>query len=83
MTENTPPDPEVDDLGLTTEEWQDLQYAYNSARSNPPPGPSKPKRSAGWTSTPGAKSSPSPPPRRPRKPGGRPGAAAHRRPDRN
>jgi hypothetical protein len=29
MTENTPRHPEVDDLGLTSEDWLDLQFAYN------------------------------------------------------
>jgi hypothetical protein len=29
MTENAPPEPETDDLGLTTEKWWDLQYADN------------------------------------------------------
>ena len=83
MTEDTPPDRETDDLGLTHEEWMDLRFAYNFGTIDPAPGPSKPKRSPRWTSTPGAKSSASPMPRRPRRPGGRPGAAAHRRPDRN
>ena len=53
MTDNEPQHPEVDDLGLTSEDWEDLQFAYNStAVSNPLPGPSTRKRSAGWTSTP-------------------------------
>ena len=38
MTENAPPDPEADDLGLTAEEWRDLQYAYNYGTIEPVPG---------------------------------------------
>ena len=38
MTENAPPDPDRDDLGLTTEEWWDLQYAYNYGTIEPAPG---------------------------------------------
>ena len=38
MTENAPPDPETDDLGLTTEEWWDLQYAYKFGAIEPVPG---------------------------------------------
>jgi hypothetical protein len=38
MTENAPPDREADDLGLTTQEWQDLQYAYNYGTFEPAPG---------------------------------------------
>ena len=38
MTENAPPYPETDDLGLTTEEWQDLQYACNFGAIEPVPG---------------------------------------------
>jgi hypothetical protein len=38
MTENTPPDPGRDDLGLTTEEWWDLQFAYNFGTIDPAPG---------------------------------------------
>ena len=30
MTENEPQHPEVDDLGLTSEDWEDLRIAYNS-----------------------------------------------------
>jgi hypothetical protein len=38
MTENAPPDPDPDDLGLTTEEWLDLQFAYNYGTIDPAPG---------------------------------------------
>ena len=38
MTENAPPGPEADDLGLTAEEWLDLQYAYNYGTFEPAPG---------------------------------------------
>ena len=38
MTENAPPDPETDDLGPTTEEWQDLQFTYNFGTIEPVPG---------------------------------------------
>jgi hypothetical protein len=38
MTENAPPGPEADDLGLTDEDWQDLQYAYNYGTIEPDPG---------------------------------------------
>jgi hypothetical protein len=32
------PDPENDDLGLTADEWLDLQYAYNFGLIEPEPG---------------------------------------------
>ena len=38
MTENPPPDRETDDLGLTSEDWQDLQFAYNFGTIDPAPG---------------------------------------------
>jgi hypothetical protein len=38
MTENAPPDLKTDDLGPTTEEWRDLQYAYNLGTIEPVPG---------------------------------------------
>jgi len=38
MTENTPPDRETDDMGLTTEEWTDLRFAYNFGTIEPEPG---------------------------------------------
>jgi hypothetical protein len=38
MTENTPPDRETDDLGLTHEEWMDLRFAYNYGTIDPEPG---------------------------------------------
>jgi hypothetical protein len=38
MTENATQDPEVDDLGLTSEEWQDLQFAYNYGTIEPAAG---------------------------------------------
>ena len=38
MTENPPPNHETDDLGLTSEEWQDLQFAYNFGTIDPAPG---------------------------------------------
>ena len=83
MTVNAPHDPQVDDLGLTSENWLDLQYARKLRHDpSPLPGPSKRKRSARWT-TPAAKSGTSPPSRRPTKPGEHPGPIAHRRPSRN
>jgi hypothetical protein len=38
MTENTPRNPEVDDLGLASEDWLDLQFAYNFGTIEPAPG---------------------------------------------
>ena len=38
MTENPPPDRETDDLGLTSEDWQDLQVAYNFGTIDAAPG---------------------------------------------
>jgi len=38
MTENAPPDREGDYLGLTSEEWRDLQFAYNYGTIDPAPG---------------------------------------------
>jgi hypothetical protein len=38
MTQNPPPDRETDDLYLTSEEWQDLQFAYNFGTIDPAPG---------------------------------------------
>ena len=38
MTENPSPDREPDDLGLTSEDWQDLQFAYNFGTIDPAPG---------------------------------------------
>jgi len=38
MTENEPQDPEVDDLGLISEDWLDLQIAYNFGTIEPAPG---------------------------------------------
>jgi hypothetical protein len=38
MTENTPPDQQADDLGLTHEEWMDLRFAYNFGTIDPAPG---------------------------------------------
>jgi hypothetical protein len=38
MTENHPQDREVDDLGLTSEDWMDLQFAYNFGTIDPAPG---------------------------------------------
>ena len=38
MTENAPQHPEVDDLGLTSEEWDDLRIAYNFGMIDPAPG---------------------------------------------
>ena len=50
MTENEPQHPEVDDLGLTSEDWEDLQIRLHLRPvSIPLPGPSTRKRSAGWT----------------------------------
>jgi hypothetical protein len=38
MTENTPPDRESDDLGLTSEDWQDLIIGYHYGTIEPEPG---------------------------------------------
>jgi hypothetical protein len=38
MTEHAPPDREADDLGLTSKEWQDLQFACNYGTIDPAPG---------------------------------------------
>ena len=38
MTDNALHDPEVDDLGLTSEDWLDLQFAYNFGTIEPAPG---------------------------------------------
>jgi hypothetical protein len=38
MTENTPPDRESDDLGLTSEDWQDLIIGYYYGTIEPEPG---------------------------------------------
>jgi hypothetical protein len=38
MTENTNPDRQADDLGLTSEDWQDLIIAYNYGTIDPEPG---------------------------------------------
>ena len=38
MTENEPQHPEVDDLGLTSEDWEDLRIAYNYGTIEPAPG---------------------------------------------
>jgi hypothetical protein len=38
VTENAPQNPEVDDLGLTSEDWLDLLYAYNYGTIEPAPG---------------------------------------------
>jgi len=38
MTESTPPDRQVDYLGLTREQRQDLQFAYNYGTIDPAPG---------------------------------------------
>jgi hypothetical protein len=38
VTENAPQDPQVDDLGLTSEDWEDLKYAYNFGTYEPAPG---------------------------------------------
>jgi hypothetical protein len=38
MTQNPPPDRETDDLGLTSEDWQDLQSACNYGTIDPAPG---------------------------------------------
>jgi hypothetical protein len=38
MTEDEPQDREVDDLGLTSEDWLDLQIAYNFGTIEPAPG---------------------------------------------
>jgi hypothetical protein len=38
MTDNESPDPEVDDLGLTLEDWLDLRLAYNFGLMEPTPG---------------------------------------------
>ena len=38
MTQNPPPDRETDDLGLTSEDWQDLQVACNFGTIDPAAG---------------------------------------------
>jgi len=38
MTGNEPQHPQADDLGLTSEDWQDLQFAYNYGTIDPAPG---------------------------------------------
>ena len=38
MTDNEPQHPEVDDLGLTSEDWDYLQFAYNLGTIEPAPG---------------------------------------------
>jgi hypothetical protein len=38
MTENTPPDREADDLGLTSDKREDLQLASNYGTIDPAPG---------------------------------------------
>ncbi len=38
MTENQPQDREVGDLGLASEDWMDLQFAYNYGTIDPAPG---------------------------------------------
>jgi hypothetical protein len=38
MTGNEPQHPEVDDLGLTSEDWDYLQFAYNLGTIEPAPG---------------------------------------------
>ncbi len=38
MTENTSPDHEADDLGLTAGQWYDLAFAYNHGLLEPEPG---------------------------------------------
>ena len=38
MTVNAPHDPEVDDLGLTSEDWLNLQYSSNYGTIEPAPG---------------------------------------------
>jgi hypothetical protein len=38
MTENEPRDPTVDDLGLTSQDWNYLQFAYHLGTLEPAPG---------------------------------------------
>ena len=38
MTENEPRDPMADDLGLTSEDWDYLHFAYNLGTLDPGPG---------------------------------------------
>ena len=38
MTHNEPQHPEVDDLGLTSEDWDYLQFAYRLGTLEPAPG---------------------------------------------
>ena len=38
MTGNEPQHPEVDDLGLTSEDWDYLHFAYNLGTIEPAPG---------------------------------------------
>ena len=83
MTENAPTDRDADDLGLTSEEWLDLQYAYNFGTIEPAPGTVEAEAFRQLDDYAGAKSNAPQPPRKPTRRGGRPDPAAHRRPDRN
>ena len=38
MTENEPRDPKVDDLGLTSQDWDYLHFAYTLGTIEPAPG---------------------------------------------
>ena len=38
MTDNQPHNPEVDDLGLTSQDWDYLQFAYRLGTLEPAPG---------------------------------------------
>jgi hypothetical protein len=38
MTGNEPQHPEIDDLGLTSLDWEDLRIAYNFGTIDPAPG---------------------------------------------
>ena len=82
MTDNEPQHPEVDDLGLTSVDWEDLRIAYIYGLYEPAPGTVEEEafRRMDYARSEVERS---PPSRRPTKPGGRPGPAAHRRPSRN
>ena len=83
MTENAPPGPEADDLGLTAEEWLDLKYAYNYGTFEPVPGTVEAEAFRQMDDYARREVERVAAARRPTRPGGRPGLAAHRRPGRN
>ena len=54
MTENEPQHPEVDDLGLTSEDWEDLRIAYLYGLYEPAPGTVDEEAFRRMDSTPGS-----------------------------